>query len=95
VAFKPLESIRPFKELTCGIDVYRFLKEEARGGVFDAQASHTDHDVGYEIDFTLSWPILSDLSLAIEFGHFEPGDAYPPATSNTTQYFSVGLTTTF
>lgn len=95
ISLKPLEWLSFFKELTCSLDVYRFYKEESKGGIFDAQASQNDRDVGVEIDLTLSWPILSDLGLAIEYGHFEPGEAFPAATNDRTRYFSVGVTTTF
>lgn len=94
-SFKPLEKIDFFKELTLAFDFYRYFKDESKGGIFDTQASESDRDVGFEIDLTLSWQILSDLGMAIEYGHFEPGDAYPAATNNNTDYFSLHLTTTF
>lgn len=95
ISLKPLEKFSFLKELTCSLDVYRFSKEESQGGIFDVQASQSNRDIGVEIDLTLSWQILSDLNLAIEYGHFEPGDAYPASTNDETQYFSVGVTTTF
>ena len=96
-ALKPFERTSRFnlKELTASVDLYRYMKDESAGAIFDFQASDDDHDVGYEIDITLSWPILSDLSVSLEYGHFEPGDAYPAAIDDATEYFSVGLTTTF
>lgn len=95
ISLKPLEKFSFLKELTCSLDVYRFYKEESKGGIFDTQASESNRDVGVEVDLTLSWQMLSDLSLTIEYGHFEPGDAYPASTNDETQYFSVGVTTTF
>lgn len=94
-ALKPLEAIPLFKELTVSADVYWYLKDEPEGGIFDLEAAQNDRHVGYELDLTLAWAILSDLSLAIEYGHFEPGDAYPAATNRRAEYFSVGVTTTF
>ena len=94
-AIKPLERFSRFKDLTTSVDVYRYYKDESKGGIFDPQASGDDDDVGFEIDLTLSWPIVSDLSLDIEYGHFQPGDAYPVATDDPSEYFSVALTSTF
>ena len=97
MALKPLDRIRRWnlRELTTTVDVYRYSKDEPEGAIFDAQASEADDDVGTEVDLTLSWPLLSDCTLDIEYGHFIPGAAYPPATSNHTQYFAVSVTTTF
>lgn len=94
-ALKPLESMALFKELTVSADAYWYLKDKPQGGIFDLEATQHDRNVGYELDLTLTWTILSDLSLAVEYGHFEPGDAYPAATNRRTEYFSVGITTTF
>lgn len=94
-SLKPLERIDFFKELTLAFDYYRYFKDESKGGIFDAQANESDRDIGFEVDFTLSWQILSDLGVAIEYGHFEPGDAYPASTNNNADYFSFHVTTTF
>ncbi|MBI3323782.1 MAG: alginate export family protein, partial [Candidatus Omnitrophica bacterium] len=97
LALKPLDRSRRWnlRELTTTVDLYRYYKDEPEGAVFDPQASEADDDVGTEVDLTLSWPMLSDCTLDIEYGHFIPSAAYPPATSNHTQYFAVSLTTTF
>ncbi|MBI1992731.1 MAG: alginate export family protein, partial [Candidatus Omnitrophica bacterium] len=95
MALKPLERIPMFKELSCSVDFYRYMKEEAAGGVFDLDAADADKDLGYEVDLTLNWQILSDLALAVEYGRFEPGDAYPRATNDAAEYFAVSITSTF
>lgn len=97
MSLKPFEKATFFnlKELSLSVDFYRFYKDEPNGGVFDSQANLNDRDIGYEIDFTLTWPLLSDLSVAVEYGHFDPGKAHPDATDNNTNYFSTGVTATF
>lgn len=97
LALNPLEEVAFLnaKELTTAIDYYRFYKEDAHGGVFDTQASLGERDLGFEVDVTLSWPILSDVSLGVEYGFFKPGDAYPAATNDSTTYLSVRVTSTF
>lgn len=96
-ALKPFERVSRFnlKDLTISADFYRYLKDESKGGIFDLDATEDSDDVGFEIDLTLSWPVLSDLTVDVEYGHFEPGDAYPVATDSASEYFSVGLTATF
>lgn len=94
-ALKPLESVALFRELTVSADAYWYLKDEPGGGISDLEATQRDRNLGYELDLTLSWAILSDLSLTVEYGHFEPGDAYPDATNRHADYISVGVTTTF
>ena len=95
MAVKPLERIRFFKEITVSVDLYWFKKDEPKGGIFDTNATQNSRDVGSEIDLTLTWPILSDLSLAVEYGHFKPGDAYPTSANDSARYFSVGATSAF
>lgn len=97
VALKPMEKVRRLnlKGLSVGLDLYRYEKDEPKGGIFDSQASNEDREVGHELDLTLSWPILSDLALAVEYGHFWPGSAYPDPTNDSAEYFSVGVTNTF
>jgi len=95
VAIKPLEGFARFKDLTISADLYRYFKDEKNGGVFDVQASASERDIGMEVDLTLSWPILSDLSMAVEYGHFEPGEAYPVTANDDSEYLSVALTSTF
>lgn len=94
-SLKPLGWLRWCKDFTTRADVYWYWKEEARGGIFDLDATETARYVGYELDFAISWPILSDMSLGIEYGLFEPGSTYPASTNDETRYLSVSVTTTF
>jgi len=97
IALKPLEKVSfwNLKELSVSIDYYQYFKDEPAGGIFDTDATQNDRDIGYEIDLTVNWQPLSDLSLALEYGYFEPGDAYPSTTNDAAEYFSVSATTTF
>lgn len=95
LALKPLSWLAFFQELTCSADLYWYWKEDPRGGIFDLDATERNRGIGTELDLTLSWPILSDLSATVEYGHFEPGDAYPTATNDPTRYLSVGVTSSF
>lgn len=95
VALKPLEWLPWCKDLTVSTDLYWFWKDEPLGGVFDTDATEANREIGSEWDVTLTWPLLSDLRAALEYGRFSPGAAYPTATNDDTRYLSVSVTTTF
>lgn len=95
VLLKPLEKYHSFKNLTLGIDYYRYYKDRRAGGIYDTDASMNDKDVGSEIDLTVSWQIFSDLKYSLEFGYFNPGKAYPDSGNNNEKYFSLGMSYTF
>jgi hypothetical protein len=94
-SLRPLEKCSFFKNLTLGVDYYRFYKDKKSGGIYDPQASEDHDDVGSEIDATLGWRILSDMGCSIEYGHFMPGKAYPDTSNDSQDYFSVSTTFTF
>ena len=65
------------------------------GGIFDSDATERHRDIGYEINASLSWQILSDLKWTLQYGHFEPGKAYPTTSNDSEDYLSIDLTYTF
>lgn len=95
VLLKPLEKWRLFRNFSAGLDYYRYYKYKKGGGIYDADASVSDHDVGWEIDMNVSWQILSDFTVSLQYGHFEPGEAYPPSADDSEDYLSVGTSYTF
>lgn len=95
VLLKPLENIALCRNLSLGLDYYQYFKDKSNGGIYDADATMNKTDVGKEIDVRLSWQLLSDLSCALEYGYFMPGDAYPDSNNDTQEYFSLSTTLTF
>ncbi|UCC94870.1 MAG: alginate export family protein [Candidatus Omnitrophota bacterium] len=94
-SFKPFEKHTFFKNLSLGVDYYRYYKDKSAGGISDLEATESSSDIGSEIDVTLSWQIFSDLEFTLQYGHFYPYDAYPATTNKGEDYFSVSLTTLF
>ena len=92
---KPLEKYKRFRNLTLGIDYYRYFKDKKNGSIYDGDAVLAARDVGSELDLRLAWKMLSDLSWTIEYGHFMPGDAYAGSANDSEKYFSIGTTLTF
>ena len=95
VLLNPLETFESFKTIRVGIEYYRFYKDKRRGGISDTNATVADKDIGSEIDLNLSWQILSDVTMTLEFGYFMPGDAYPRNGDDSEKYFSADVTLTF
>jgi hypothetical protein len=95
VLLKPLEEIDYFKNMTLGIDYYRFFKDENSGGISDLEATVTDKDIGDEINISLGWQFLSDATLTLQYGYFMAGDAFPDSSDDSETYFSTDLTLTF
>ncbi len=95
ISLRPLEKCSFFKNVTLGVDYYRFYKDKKSGGIYDPEASESNDDVGSEIDATLGWRIFSDMGFSVEYGHFMPGEAYPDSSNDSQDYFSVSTTFMF
>ena len=95
VLLKPLEKFYLFRNLTLGMDYYRYYKDKKEGGIYDTDATLSDDDIGTGVDLNISWQIFSDLSWSLQYGHFKPGNAYPDSADDSENYFSTGVTFTF
>jgi hypothetical protein len=91
----PLEHWRALRNLSCGVNYYRFLKHRAQGGISDVEATQNSRDIGQELDLYADWRMLSDLKLSVEYGHFMPGEAYADGADASEDFFSVSVTHTF
>ncbi|MFC1514364.1 alginate export family protein [Candidatus Omnitrophota bacterium] len=92
---KPLERCSFFKDLSLGINFYRYYKDKSEGAISDLDAAQPSSDIGSEIDLNIDWQIFSDLNLSFEYGHFMPDDAYPGEANDSEDYFSVSTTFQF
>lgn len=95
VLFKPLEGWYSFRNFNMGVDFYLYYKQKRDGGIYDTDAVLKHREIGNEVDINISWSILSDLSLGIQYGYFHPGDAYPDWADDSETYFSTNMTFTF
>jgi len=95
VTFKPLEKFYMFRNFELGVNYYRYYKDRPAGGIYDIDATEWDSDVGSEIDLNLTWQILSDVGCELQYGHFEPQDAYPASTNDSEEYLSISAIVTF
>lgn len=92
---KPFEKFRSLRNLSTGMEVYRFYKHRREGGISDFEASRAERDIGWELDFRISWEVFSDLRTTVEYGIFYPGDAYPSVTDAHENYLAMDVTVTF
>ncbi|MFC1510418.1 alginate export family protein [Candidatus Omnitrophota bacterium] len=91
----PLEKRRKLRNLLVGLDYYRFYKHRKAGGISDSEATVSSEYIGSEMDLTFEWPLLSDLELNVEVGHFMPGDAYAGSANSNENFLLVSLIHTF
>ncbi len=91
----PFEKVRSLKSFSLGVDYFLYFKDKSGGGISDPEATVDSHDIGSEIDLTVSWQVLSDLRWSLSYGYFMPGDAFLDSANDSDQYFSNSLTFTF
>jgi hypothetical protein len=95
VETRPFYRWRFFKDLTWGIEHYRFWKDQAQGGLFDIDATEGSRDIGYETDLQMNWRIRPRVIWAMEYGVFTPGKAYAPSANSQEKVFTTSLTFIF
>ncbi|MFC1708497.1 alginate export family protein [Candidatus Omnitrophota bacterium] len=95
LSFTPFEKHKILKNCRFGIDYYRYYKFASGGGIYDLDATQANNDIGSEIDVNINWQIYSDLSCTLQYGHFQPEDAFPGSTGDSEDYFSLSLSLTF
>ncbi len=83
----------PMDGLELSLDFYGYRKHREKGGISDPSADFEHAGIGYEVDFTVNWDILSDVSLLARLGIFKPGSAYD--LDDTRQYVSFSLLLAF
>jgi hypothetical protein len=89
----PCPDSRWFRRLQVGADAFVFFKANKRGGI-DEPSESDDRYLGFEPNVYVNWQITSDLSLAVRYGVFFPGDAVS-SDDEIRQFFFAGLTFSF
>jgi hypothetical protein len=87
----PLAQVSAFKQLQTGMDLFLFHKF-SRFAPLD-EGSNEQGYVGFEPDLFLNWQIKSDITLAMRYGAFFPGEAL--ASNHIRQFFYTGVTFAF
>lgn len=85
----PFASLGYLEQLQVGVDLYAFGKYDPDAAI--AEPTTGDRYLGFEPDIFLNWQMTSDISLAIRYGIFFPGDAIEN-DERPRQFFFAGLT---
>ena len=65
-------------ELSLGATASKYWRDHVTGAISDTLATVPDADVGTALDVYAAARPLSDLSMLLQYGRFEPGRAYTP-----------------
>ena len=82
-------------DMLAGFKVSDYHKNRVTGVISDPLATQPFSHVGTAVDLFMSWKILSDLNLLVEYGSFKPSSAYAPDARDLTERFAVTSTLTF
>ncbi|MCE9591602.1 MAG: alginate export family protein [Planctomycetes bacterium] len=88
----PLPNTPLFRRMQVGTDLFGYFKADANAPS-DEDTFRGESYLGFETDFYVNWRITSDLSLAVRYGVYFPGDALPD--SEARQFVYTGLTLGF
>ena len=92
----PLPDTDFVRRLQVGINLYGFFKLNSNAPIDETTA--TQSYLGFEADLYINWQITSDISLAIRYGVFFPGDAIRNSGANDgdhRHFFYTGVTFSF
>jgi hypothetical protein len=88
----PFNSSPLFRKLEVGVDGFVFDKYLEQAPIDEPTAN--GRFLGWEPDFFMNWQITSDVTLAMRYGIFEPGDKILSSNKNR-QLFFTGVTVAF
>ncbi|MCC7192240.1 MAG: alginate export family protein [Phycisphaeraceae bacterium] len=88
----PLPQAKLFRRMQVGIDFLVFNKFNSSAPI--DEATEDDSYLGFEPDLFVNWEITSDLSLALRYGAFFPGDAIT-TDHDVRHFFYTGVTFSF
>lgn len=88
----PLPQATLFRRMQVGVDFLVFNKFNSNAPI--DEATEDDSYLGFEPDLYVNWEITSDLSLALRYGAFFPGDALT-SDHDVRHFFYTGVTFSF
>lgn len=83
-----------FSDLRLGLDGFLFVKADADAPI-SVPTTRGDAFVGGEIDVSVEWRILSDITASVRYGIFIPGDAMPAFADDLRHFLFAGVTYAF
>lgn len=92
VSMFPFPDVRALRRMQIGTDLFVFAKLDKDAPIDELTTD--DRYLGFEPDLYLNWQITSDLTLALRYGAFIPGQAID-ADDRIRQFIYAGLTFAF
>ena len=91
----PAPDVAAFRRLQVGADLFVFAKSDADAPIDEPTTD--ERYLGWEPDVFLNWQITSDVTLAVRYGVFFPGDAIADAggDDDPRHFIFTGLTIAF
>lgn len=92
----PFPDTRPFRKLEIGIDVFTYNKLNADAPVDEATSD--SRYLGFEPDLFINWQVTTDVSFALRYGVFFPGDGLTDvdgAVDSPRHFLYTGVTFAF
>ena len=93
--FKPFGENKYYHDLSVGAKYSIYKKIYAQSPISDYYSDQLNRDVGSGIDLYLTWQLLDDLNLYVNYSIFKPGDAYPVNRRDTDKYLLTTMTLSF
>ena len=84
----------PVRRVQVGTDVFLLAKLDASAPIDEETSQNGERFLGVEPDVYLNWQIVSDVTLALRYGAFIPGDAIK-ADGKIRQFIYAGVTFAF
>ena len=90
----PFPTIKPFRELQTGADFFVYGKTNLNAPI--EEPTLNKRYIGCEPDVFVNWQVAEDVTLAVRYGLFFPGDAIPSGNANhVRQFLYSGVTYAF
>jgi hypothetical protein len=81
----PLPGAKRLRELQVGTDIFIYGKLTRNAPVLEPTQNHTY--LGFEPDFFVNWTVVEDVTLALRYGIFFPGEAIPSGNPDHLRQF--------
>jgi hypothetical protein len=88
----PFPGVKSLRRMQVGTDLFLLSKLQENAPIDEPTTD--DRILGYEPDFYMNWEITSDVTLALRYGAFIPGEAIA-ADGKIRQFFYAGVTFAF
>ena len=88
-SYQLLEKPEDGETLAASLFLSLYRKDVTAGPISNPGAARADDDVGNGLDLSIGWKPAHDLTVGVQAGWFEPGDAFVTRDTSRTIFTSV------